>query len=277
MPLPPGEGASTRRKYDWPSPFTTPHRCPAALDGRRAGFRPLLESDPEIVADVLVLSARSKMEGGNDFREDLYDLALSENHATVAGLAALPLLTSLPVRCTARQMPGLGILLQAALLYSEETALLELIDRKLVYRGMNVGQRVHWLAAGFLAAPDKFREALESYVAGNERRVRHLAAFAAGDDFPAALIGRLDVRMLRVLIRLIGSTYRPYSPRFPGNKRHCSTSDGVRSHSRIHRQAGVHPDQRRYAVSPRFIVRSQPPPVAISSHRCSIPAERHPP
>ncbi len=174
-------------------------------------FPPLLESDPEIVADVLVLSARSKMEGGNDFREDLYDLALSENHATVAGLAALPLLTSLPVRCTARQLPGLGILLQAALLYSEETALLELIDRKLVYRGMNVGQRVHWLAAGFLAAPDKFREALESYVAGNERRVRHLAAFAAGDDFPAALIGRLDVRMLRVLIRLIGSTYRPYS------------------------------------------------------------------
>ena len=174
-------------------------------------FPPLLESDPEIVADVLVLSTRAKMEGGNDFREDLYDLALSEDHATVAGLAALPLLTSLPVRCTARQLPGLGILLQAALLYGEETALLELIDRKLAYRGMNVGQRIHWLAAGFLAAPDKYRAALESYVAGNERRVRHLAAFAAGDDFPAALIGRLDVRMLKVFIRLIGSTYRPYS------------------------------------------------------------------
>ena len=44
-------------------------------------FGPLLSSHPEIVADVLVLSARSKMQGGNDFRDNLYDLALSDDHA----------------------------------------------------------------------------------------------------------------------------------------------------------------------------------------------------
>ena len=174
-------------------------------------FPPLLKSNPEIVADVLVQFARLKMEGGNDFREDLYDLALSEDHAIVVKLASLPLLTSFPARCTARQLPGLSILLQAALLYYDKTTLLELIDRKLSYRSMNVGQRVHWLAAGFLALPDKYRATLETYVAGSERRVRHLAAFSDGDDLAAALIGRFDVPVLRVLIRLIGSSYRPYS------------------------------------------------------------------
>ena len=76
----------------------------------------------------------------------------------------MPLLASLPARCAAQQLPGLSILLQAALLYSEKTALLKLTGRKLAYRGMNVGQRVHWLAAGFLAAPDEYGTALESYV-----------------------------------------------------------------------------------------------------------------
>ena len=174
-------------------------------------FPPLLKSHPEIVADVLVRSTRSKIEGGTEFQENIYDLVLSPGHATVARLACVPLLETLPARCSGRQLFGMRILIQAALLYSEKPVLLELIGRKLAYGSMDVGQRVCWLATGFLAAPDTYRETFEPYVAETERRVRHLAAFLAGDDVPAALFERFDARTLGVMVRLIGSSYKPQS------------------------------------------------------------------
>lgn len=61
-------------------------------------FRLLLKSHPEIVADVLVRSVRSKMEGGQDFREDLYDLVGSPEHAVVARLVSVPDTASLTRR-----------------------------------------------------------------------------------------------------------------------------------------------------------------------------------
>ena len=189
----------------------TIHYATPVPRGARRWFPPLLKSHPKIVADVLAKSTHSKMEGGADFQENVHDLVHSPEHATVAGLASLPLLETLPARCSDRQLPGMRILLQAALLYSEEPVLLNLIDRKLAYGSMNVGQRVCWLASGFLSAPDTYQEHFESYVAENERRVRHLAAFVAGDDLPAALINRMDARTLGVMVRLIGRSYKPRS------------------------------------------------------------------
>ena len=55
---------------------------------------------------------------------------------------------------------------------------------------MNPAQRIHWLGAGLLASAasdlaPSCRARLEEYIAGNERRVRQLAAFVtkamAGD------------------------------------------------------------------------------------------------
>ena len=178
-------------------------------------FSFLLKSHPALVADVLVQSTRSKIEGGKDFQEDLYDLALSPEHATIARLASVPILETLPARCSDQQLSGMRILLQAALLYSEKPVLLNLIAQKLAYSSMNVGQRVCWLASGFLTAPDTYENTFESYVAETERRVRHLAAFVAGGDFPAALIEQMDARTLSVMVRLIGSSYKPQSPISP--------------------------------------------------------------
>ncbi len=183
---------------------------------RPPGWLPaLLKSSPEVVADILVRSVRSRMRRGEDFQENVCGLAQSATYAAAARLAALPLLMALPVRSSARQLTGLGILLQAALLHCERTVFLELIDRKLACRSMGTGQRVYWLAAGLLAAPQKYCEKLESHVAGTRRGLRHLAAFLAGNDFPAALIERFEVPVTGVLIRLIGSSVRPsmYSER----------------------------------------------------------------
>ena len=180
-------------------------------------FLSLLKSHPGIVADMLVQSTRAKMEAGMDVLEDLRVPALSPEYAAVARLASIPILETMPARCSNRQLSGIGSLLQAALLYGDRPELLELIARKLAYGGMNVGQRVCWLASGFLAEPDTYQKTFESYVAETERRVRHLAAFVAGDDVPAALIKGMDARTLSVMIRLIGSSYKP-QPRISANR-----------------------------------------------------------
>ena len=189
--------------------YTTPQ--PLSASRSPGWFVFLLKSHPGIVADVLVQSTRSKMEGGRDIPEDLRTLALSPEYAAVARLACAPILEEMPARCSNRQLSGMRTLLQAAVLHGDRPEFLELIARKLAYGGMNVGQRVCWLAAGFLTEPDTYQKTFESYVAETERRLRHLATFLAGDDVPAALIERMDVRTLSVMIRLIGRSYKPQS------------------------------------------------------------------
>ena len=172
----------------------------------------LLTCHPEIVADVLVRSARSKLRNGADSAAGVHELAHSPDHSNVACLAALPLLTAFPVRCTERQLPTLNHLLRAACLHCEAEPFHELIDRKLAHRSMNVAQQVYWLVAGLCVSPKSYLEKLESYAIGSERRTRFLAEAMAGQyDFSRALSQHHRVPALQLLIRLIGSSCRPYS------------------------------------------------------------------
>ena len=171
-------------------------------------FSLLLASRPDAVADVLIRSASFKMRTGADFVSGLHEL-LSDDHAAVARLATMPLLEAFPVRCKASQLPILSILFRAARFYCETGSLRQSIDKKLAHRSMNVAQRVYWLAVGLSASPELYLNTLESYVASNERRTRHLAAFLTDNDLSPRLIEGLDVPVLRVLIRLIGGSCKP--------------------------------------------------------------------
>ena len=189
-------------------------------------FSALLTSHPDVVADVLVQSTLSRMHDGTDFSANLYDLVHSSGHENVARLASLPLLRKFPVRCQVRHLASLNYLLQAALIHCERAHFLELVDRKLAHRSMNVAQRVYWLAAGLIASPKSFTEDLDRYVSANERRIRHLAEFAVGRfRLPESLLTRLEVPALRILIRLTGSSFRPFSPR-SGATRYQSEEGG---------------------------------------------------
>ncbi len=192
-------------------PLYTGSNAPPA-EGPPSWFPLLLKSHPHIVADVLIRSARSKLQNGMNSVAGLYELAHTPDHAEVARLASLPFLKAFPVRCTERQLPNLSILLPAALLHCEKTSFLELINRKLAHRSMNVAQRVYWLAAGLLASPHTYLVKLESYVAGSQRRVWLLAeVIATIYDVPRELIQRMDIPALKLLIRLIGSYCRPFT------------------------------------------------------------------
>ena len=176
-----------------------------------AWFPPLLQSRPEVVSDILVRTARTRLHNGSDFTSGLYMLAHDQGHTAVARLSMLSLLKAFPVRCTERQLSSLHYLLQAACLHCETEQLVEVIEKKLVQRSMNVAQHVCWLATGLLAAPNAYVESLESYVDGNERRVRRLVEFIARRyDRPHMRNQRLDVAALSFLIRVLGASYRPH-------------------------------------------------------------------
>ena len=181
-------------------------------DGKPRWLPTLLKDHPELVANVLVRTARLRLRKGLDFSQHLYDLAHSADHKNVACLSALPLLSAFPVRCAERQLSSLMHVLFAACFHCEREMLVELIERKLASRSMNVAQRVYWLAAGVIVRPEHYLAVLESYVAGNERRVWRLGQFFSSRfDTPRVLIERLDVAALSLLIRVIGATHRPYS------------------------------------------------------------------
>ena len=185
-------------------------------DRPRNWYKPLLAEQPDIAADILVEVIRAELRSGRDRAPGVYKLGDSE---AVGRLAAIPLLESFPVRCTAVQVNDLSFLLRTALLRCDAAELRELIDRKLVRRSMNPAQRIHWLGAGLLAseasdsAPSR-RARLEEYVAGNERRIRHLADFVTkvGDKPFSTLIGRLHVPALQLLVRLMAAVCQPVDP-----------------------------------------------------------------
>lgn len=182
-----------------------------SVDVKSIWFPPLLESHPEVVSDVLVKFAGSKFRSGDGFVEGLYELAHSKDHKAVARLVSLPLLQMFPTRCTERQLPGLRHLLHAACLHCDKRALAGLIERKLAARSMIVSQRVYWLAAGLLVSPDIFVAMLDSYVAGKQRRVRHLAAILAKwFDVPRGLLELLSAPALKTLVKHVGATCQPY-------------------------------------------------------------------
>ena len=179
-------------------------------------FPPLLKTHLYVVSEVLVQAVLSGIQSGTDVSAKLYALAYSEDHESVARVATLPLLRRFPVRCTDRQLTALNYLLVAALLHCERASFLELVEEKLARRSMNVAQRVYWLTAGLVGAPESFTARLERFVSGNERRIRPLAELVVHRyRVPERLLGHLNVPALRLLIRLAGSSFRPFAPDIP--------------------------------------------------------------
>ncbi len=175
--------------------------------GEMKWYASIMTHRPDLVADILVRAVRQ-----NWRRKALDHPALSEltddQHARVARLAVPPLLRSFPPRANAKQLYALKSLLRAALRHCPKKECLQIINRKLAMRSMNVAQRLYWCCTGLLTEPAQFAPRLRTEIAGgNERRVRHVASFLN----IAMWIDRLDVPAVVLLIQSLGRSYRPSS------------------------------------------------------------------
>ena len=172
-------------------------------------YQRLLLARSETVAEVQVKYAVSEFRIGRAFFSKLRELAHDKAHAQVAERASLPLLRAFPTRCKLDQLGALDYLLWAAIQYADDTALWELIERKLSRTSMNNAQHVHWLAAGFVVAPEVYQAPLSDFVQGHEKRVQQLAEFFCQIGPPASWFDGLGIQDLARFIRLVGGHIEP--------------------------------------------------------------------
>jgi hypothetical protein len=177
---------STKHRPD-PGVFTLEEDC------RPSWYRQALRDHPQAVADAFVAVHQVRVRAKEPPDQHLPDLIMSDEYAEVARLAVPRMFTPFPSRCTrGPQLATLRQILRAALRYMCSTALLELIRKRLARKGMDIGQRVQWLATGALVAPEEFLPKLVGFLSEEgatrsrrlERRVHDLVDFLEPDRQP---------------------------------------------------------------------------------------------
>ena len=178
----------------------------------------ILQTYPKIVADVLeqftLTTLRSQFKSTRGF----YDLAHSKDYEKVAKLTTLKILERFPVRCTSDQLNHLDLLFSAASQHCQPDQILELVNKKLTYRSMNIAQRVYWLTLGFSLVPQSFVEQLDSEVSENERRIRYFGqAVSNRTNGFLSNNSKLDsdqqVKVLTLIIKIVGGSFHPFYPK----------------------------------------------------------------
>ena len=143
----------------------------------------VVRSRPKVVADVLVRCASSPLKRNRQDLPGFDEVASMEDRAEVARHAVLPLLRAYPLRAAVKT-GRLDGLLWAALRYADGESLLALIADKCRRKSLSTAQRVRWLSAGAIAAPEEYVGRLEACVDRQAECSRHVAAF-----FAAATVG----------------------------------------------------------------------------------------
>lgn len=165
-------------------------------------FIHLVRNSPERVAEVLIAYASATLKSDKDYIDSIYPLGHDLEYRAVAALAAPRLLETFPVKVRSSHLSHLESLLKAALRFTPEE-LTRLIEKKLVMKGMDVPQRVYWLATAMLLDPKSHEAALWRYVGKSEIRANHLSGFLSSrfgehsDDY------ELSAHTLGKLIELI--------------------------------------------------------------------------
>ena len=177
------------------------------LDEDPEWYRTLVDERPEIVAEMLVKSARRAFRASHTDSTGLYRLTAAD-HAAVAEQALLPALKAFPTRSTSKRLPLLATLLRVGLV-RHPIELAQLIRDKLRLNSMDVAQRMYWLCAGLLTGHGDFVGPLGAALEeGGERRARHVASFFREVDvYP--FMGSLGPDALAMLICSVGTTHRP--------------------------------------------------------------------
>ena len=177
-------------------------------------LRLLLDSHMEIAAEILIKCEMSKVHANQKFGLILENFNYPILSKSVASSTSLLLLNAAPVRCTDSQMDGLRYSLYTAVRHCDSGAVLDLVNKKLTSLSMNIAQRVCWLATGLLIAQESYLLKLDSYISGNERRIRHLTEYMVRFNSDTQTFSNLEVQALEFLIETIGYFNHPISIKF---------------------------------------------------------------
>ena len=174
---------------------------------RPVWFRTVLRDNPALVADVLRRSAARKLATGVQRATELHELAKAEDHREVAELISLSVLEHFPKAETEVALQALCWALNAALKTCDWSAVDRVIEERLGRGGQGAGEYGCWLAAGYLVAPERYREDLRG-LADDEGGLKSLAMFVAAGRFPKDFAQRFAVGDFKPLVAALGAAYR---------------------------------------------------------------------
>ena len=167
-------------------------------------FQRTLSEHPEIVGEIQVKSAVAELSGERKNIYGIWELAFSSSYSEVARLASLPILREFPVNCPPELADSLGHLLLAAIQHADRGSFESLIEERVSATEMDVAQRIRWLVAGLIVAPDSYADPIKEFAADSEYRILHLAAM-----FKKRLPFDLNVKTVGVLVPIVGTQFGP--------------------------------------------------------------------
>lgn len=167
---------------------------------------------PEVAADLAARCTLLAVRNGDGYSPALETIRGLEAYTTLQHATVLGLLGKFPPRADSKKLETLDSLLWMALAHSDRSALLDLVATRLAFKSMGVAQRVRWLAAGVIAAPETYGARLEEFVRVGQRRIRALAAFFHSRDALAPVPFPDSERRapaLEALILVLGGSFAP--------------------------------------------------------------------
>ena len=193
--------------YMIPRKFLEPDSAGGNSVYRPEWFRAALRDNPALIADVLRRSAARKLETGVQLPIELHELANAEDHREVAELLSLSALDHFPKAETDVALQALCWALNAALKRCDWSAVDRVVKDRLGRGGQGAGEHGCWLAAGYLVAPERYREDLRS-LAEDEGGLKSLAMFVAAGRFPKEFTRRFAAGDFVLLVAALGAAYR---------------------------------------------------------------------
>ncbi len=188
---------------------------PAGFAATPAWIEEWTERVPDVVADVAARCTLSAIRRGDGYSPALETIRRLGGHPSLRHATALRLLEGVPAGAGLKALDTLDSLLWVALADPDRSALLDLVGAKLSLKSMGVSQRVRWLAAGAIAAPEAYAAELKTFVGEGQRRVRALAAFFDSRDAMEPLPFPSEERcapVLEALISLMGRSFARDEP-----------------------------------------------------------------
>ena len=171
------------------------------------------QQNPELVLDILYRCARAAIRNGAEILPGVYELDRVTGHEALINDTRLRLIEAFPTRPPNKQQRLFDGLLGNALRCAGHTRLKSLARKKLAMRSLSVAQRVRWLTVDALLTSGQRTQQFRTYVAENERRIRHLAQFLHNTSVHTArrsmLWGYGDSGLLTDLVEMLGRSFGP--------------------------------------------------------------------
>ncbi len=184
--------------------YCVPHSVSATSWHRR-----WLETEPEMVLEVLFWCVVAELRAGKDFSYGLRVLDNIEGFKDLVNDVRMRLLAAFPTRSSKSQLQHLDSLLSHALEYQDNSTLLALARRKQALNSMPIAQRVRWWTTDALIEGGNRLGVLKSELTKSEVRIRHMAEFLRPmwhrfDRRPSILSTIRDPETLEELIAILG-------------------------------------------------------------------------